>query len=122
MARMQNSPGRSTQVEASSDDQNSFTGSEAKFNPNALAKLSSPSEAMEKERGRAVLLRKKDQRAGRNPQMGQIDGHAFQRGKKNKMQFQEKKHIKKRKKGERLWNEEFQYTPTHHKRLIQPYS
>lgn len=109
-------------MEASSDDQNSFIRREAKFSPNVLVKLSSSSGAMEKERGRAVLLRKKDQRAERNPQMGQTEGQAFQRGEKNKMHFKGKSTQKKRKKGERLWNEEFQCTPTHPKRLIQPYS
>lgn len=110
------------QVEASSDDRNSFIRREAKFSPNVLVKLSSSSEAMEKERGRAVFLRKKDQRAEKNPQTGQTEGHVFQRGEKKKMYFKRKSTQKKRKKGECFWNEEFQCTPTHHERLIQPYS
>lgn len=92
------------QVEASSDDRNSFIRREAKFSPNVLVKLSSSSEAMEKERGRAFFLRKKDQRAEKNPQTGQTEGHVFQRGEKKKMYFKRKSTQKKRKKGECFWN------------------
>lgn len=86
------------QVEASSNDQNSFARRKAKFNPNVLVKLSSPPEMMKKQKEEeSRFVKEKAPKSGSRSQKG--IGTLLQKGNKNKKRF--KRRTQKKPKGRR---------------------